>query len=70
MPCRNLHNHDLIFKEHRFLDRVANACRVRHVAYRTEPSYCSWVKRFTLFHNKRHHRDMGPVEVGGEERWC
>jgi integron integrase len=33
------------------------------LAYRTEQSYVSWVKRFVLFHNKRHPRDMGPVEV-------
>lgn len=49
--------------EPRFLDQVANACRVKHLAYRTEQSYVSWVKRFVLFHNKRHPRDMGPVEV-------
>ena len=49
--------------EPRFLEQVANACRVKHLAYRTEQSYVSWVKRFILFHNKRHPRDMGPVEV-------
>ncbi len=49
--------------EPRFLDQVANACRVKHLAYRTEQSYVSWAKRFILFHNKRHPREMGPVEV-------
>jgi len=49
--------------EPRFLEQVANACRVKHLAYRTEQSYVSWVKRFILFHNKRHPRDTGPVEV-------
>ena len=33
------------------------------MAYRTEQSYVSWAKRFILFHNKRHPREMGPVEV-------
>ena len=47
----------------RFLVQVANACRVRHLAYSTEQSYVSCVKRFILFHNKRHPRDMGPTEV-------
>lgn len=49
--------------EPRFLDQVANACRLKHLAYRTEQSYVGWVKRFILFHNKRHPRDMGANEV-------
>jgi len=47
----------------RFLDQVANACRVKHLAHRTEQSYVSWVKRFILFHNERHPQGMGPAEV-------
>jgi integron integrase len=47
----------------RFLDQVANACRVKHLAYRTEQSYVAWAKRYILFHNKRHPREMGPSEV-------
>ena len=46
-----------------FLVQVANACRLRHLAYSTEQSYVSWVKRFILFHNQRHPKDMGPTEV-------
>lgn len=49
--------------EPRFLVQVAHACRVRHLAYSTEQSYVSWVKRFILFHNKRHPKDMGPSDV-------
>jgi len=49
--------------EPRFLEQVANACRVRHLAYRTEQSYVAWVKRFILFHHKRHPKDMGAAEV-------
>lgn len=49
--------------EPRFLDQVANACRVKQLAYRTEQSYVAWVKRFILFHNKRHPREMGAPEV-------
>ena len=43
--------------EPRFLEQVANACRVRRSAYRTEQSYVAWVRRFILFHNKRHPMD-------------
>jgi integron integrase len=49
--------------EPRFLDQVRNACRVKHLAYRTEQAYVAWVKRFILFHNKRHPRELGPAEV-------
>ena len=49
--------------EPRFLEQVANACRVKHLAYRTEQSYVSWVKRFILFYGKRHPQGMGPTEV-------
>lgn len=34
-----------------------------HYAIRTEEAYVDWVKRFILFHHKRHPRDMGPREV-------
>jgi integrase len=33
------------------------------LAYRTEQSYVAWVKRFILFHGKRHPQEMGPTEV-------
>ncbi|MFM7164030.1 MAG: site-specific integrase, partial [Planctomycetaceae bacterium] len=61
-PHRPYPNHQKP-EEPRFLEQVANACRVKHLAYRTEQSYVSWVKRFILFHNERLPRDMGPVEV-------
>jgi len=37
---------------------------VKHVAYRTEQAYVGWVKRFILFHNKRHPSEMGPKRYG------
>jgi integron integrase len=45
------------------LDRVRHACRVRHYSLRTEDAYHDWVKRFILFHNKRHPSQMGTVEI-------
>ena len=47
----------------RLLDRVRDACRVRHYSIRTEDAYADWVKRFILFHGKRHPDDMGEAEV-------
>ncbi|HTO54649.1 MAG TPA: integron integrase [Myxococcota bacterium] len=47
----------------RLLDRVRDACRVRHLSRRTERAYAQWVKRFVLFHAKRHPDEMGGAEV-------
>jgi Phage integrase, N-terminal SAM-like domain len=45
------------------LQAVRNAIRVRHFSIRTEPAYVGWIKRFVLFHGKRHPREMGEPEV-------
>lgn len=47
----------------RLLDQVRDALRVRHYSLRTEASYLQWIKRFILFHKKRHPRDMGEQEI-------
>lgn len=47
----------------RLFDQVRDAIRVRHYSLRTEASYIQWIKRFILFHNKRHPRDMGEQEI-------
>lgn len=47
----------------RLLDRLRVAVRRRHYSPRTERSYVGWVRRFILFHGKRHPRDMGESEV-------
>jgi len=47
----------------RLLDQVREACRVRHYSRRTERAYTQWVKRFVLFHGKRHPRELDAVEV-------
>ncbi|MFZ3193319.1 MAG: integron integrase [Moraxellaceae bacterium] len=50
-------------KPKKLLDLVKEKCRYKHYSLRTEQSYCGWVKRFVLFHNKRHPSEMGAVEV-------
>jgi integron integrase len=47
----------------RLLDLVRDALRRRHYSYRTEQSYVDWVRRFVLFHGRRHPREMGADEV-------
>ncbi len=46
-----------------FLEQIRHAIRVRHYSIRTEQADVEWTKRFILFHNKRHPRDMGEAEV-------
>ena len=47
----------------RLLDRVRDAIRLRHYSRRTEKAYVGWVRRFVLFHGKRHPAEMGRAEV-------
>ena len=47
----------------RLLDQVRARLRLKHYSIRTEAQYVQWVRRFVLFHGKRHPRDMGPAEV-------
>lgn len=47
----------------RFLERVRIALRSRHYSLRTEQSYVGWIKRYILFHQKRHPSTMGASEV-------
>lgn len=47
----------------RLLDRLRAACRVRHLAIRTEDAYASWAERFIRFHRLRHPDRMGEPEV-------
>jgi integron integrase len=47
----------------RLLDRVRDAVRARHYSPRTEEAYLAWIRRFILFHGKRHPASMGAPEV-------
>jgi len=47
----------------KLLDEVRNTMRVHHYAMKTEKSYVQWIKRFILFHLKRHPKEMGKLEV-------
>jgi len=45
------------------LDKVREACRLRHFSPRTEQDYVGWIRRFIRFHSRRHPREMGAPEV-------
>ena len=47
----------------KLLDQVRDAIRLRHLSPRTEAAYLGWIRRFILFHHKRHPNNMGAEEV-------
>lgn len=47
----------------RLFDEVRNVARMRHLSLRTEQAYIQWIRRFILFHQKRHPREMGESEI-------
>jgi integron integrase len=50
-------------KAPKLLDRVRWHLRVKHYSLRTEQAYVDWIRRFILFHGKRHPDDMGEPEI-------
>lgn len=48
----------------KLLDQVRAVARARHLSHRTEDTYHNFIKRFILFHNKRHPKEMGVEEIG------
>ncbi len=47
----------------KLLDQVRDAVRLKHYSPKTEESYVHWIKRYVLFHNKRHPNEMGEKEI-------
>jgi integron integrase len=47
----------------KLLDQLRNRIRLKHYSLRTEQAYLQWVKRYILFHGKRHPADLGKEEI-------
>jgi integron integrase len=47
----------------KLLDQLRDKIRLKHYSIRTEWAYLDWNKRFILFHDKKHPKDMGKSEV-------
>ena len=48
----------------RLMDQVRQVLRYHHYAYRTEQTYCDWIKRYIHYHGaKTHPRKMGKREI-------
>ncbi len=47
----------------KLLDQVRHVLQLKHMSYRTEEAYVQWMKRFIVFHHKRHPSTMGAAEI-------
>lgn len=47
----------------RLVEQFRNRIRAKHYSLRTEETYWGWIKRFILYHGKRHPVEMGAPEV-------
>jgi len=47
----------------KLLDQVRSVARLRHLSLKTEKAYAQQIKRFILFHHKRHPAEMGEDEI-------
>jgi len=54
---------DGIVGRSKLLAKVRDAIRLKHYSIRTEKAYLQWVKRYILYHNKKHPAEMGAQEV-------
>jgi site-specific recombinase XerD len=55
--------YEKIMRKTRLLDRVRHAIRVRQYSLSTEKVYVAWIRRYILFHGKRHPAELGKLEV-------
>src|ERR1051326_3928716 len=49
--------------EPKLLDKVIEVARLRHLSLRTEQAYRTWIKRYIVFHGKRHPKNLGTDEL-------
>ena len=47
----------------KLLEQVRQLLRVRHYSLRTEEAYVAWIRRYILFHGKRHPLELAETEV-------
>lgn len=63
MVSDNLLSSGEVSESPRLLVRVRERLRLRHYSLRTETAYLGWIKRFILFHGKRHPSALGKEAV-------
>ena len=63
MAPPNLFDKSTTTKPPKLLDQARDKLCVKHDSIRTEQVYVGWIKRYILFHDKQHPKDMGAVDV-------
>ena len=53
----------------KLLDIVREKIRLRHYSLKTEKAYIGWIKRYILFHDKKHPVEMGKKEIESFLTW-
>ena len=47
----------------KLLEIMRDKIRLKHYSIKTEQVYLGWAKRYILFHNKKHPKEMGKTEI-------
>jgi integron integrase len=63
IPASHLSTTPAPARRYRLLEQVRRGLRTRHYSRRTEIAYCGWVRRFVLFHDRRHPSTMGEEHI-------
>jgi site-specific recombinase XerD len=53
----------------KLLDRGRHTIRAKHYSRRNESAYVDWIRRYIVFHRKRHPSDMGTSEIAAFLTW-
>lgn len=53
----------------KLLERVRQTIRAKHYSRRTESAYVDWIRRYIVFHRKRHPSEMGASDIGAFLTW-
>ena len=53
----------------KLLERVRQTIRAKHYSRRTESAYVDWIRRYIVFHRKRHPSEMGACEIAAFLTW-
>lgn len=68
--------HAIPSNSNRFIHSVRAGMRAKGYAYQTEKTYIHWIKRYILFHNKQHPKQLGGQHINkflsflGTEKFC
>ena len=58
-----IQSHPAAASKPKLLEQVRMFMRARRYSLRTEQAYLDWIRRFILFHGKRHPRELGEREI-------